>query len=86
MDSFEGRLAVVTGGGTGMGRELVIQLATAGCSVATCDINAENMSETAKRAGKDAPTDVRITTHVAKQLAAPKPRTRLSCAGAAESG
>jgi NAD(P)-dependent dehydrogenase (short-subunit alcohol dehydrogenase family) len=65
MDSFAGRLAVVTGGGTGMGRELVIQLAAEGCSVATCDINADHMNETAMRAGKDAPGDVRITTHVA---------------------
>jgi NAD(P)-dependent dehydrogenase (short-subunit alcohol dehydrogenase family) len=65
MDSFEGRLAVVTGGGTGMGRELVIQLAAEGCSVATCDINADNMAETARRAGKDAPADLRITTHLA---------------------
>ena len=65
MDSFEGRLAVVTGGATGMGRELVIQLAAAGCSVATCDINAERMAETARLAGKDATTGVRITTHVA---------------------
>jgi NAD(P)-dependent dehydrogenase (short-subunit alcohol dehydrogenase family) len=56
---------VVTGGGTGMGRELVIQLAAEGCSVATCDINADHMDETAMRAGKDAPPDVRITTHVA---------------------
>jgi NAD(P)-dependent dehydrogenase (short-subunit alcohol dehydrogenase family) len=64
MDSFEGRLAVVTGGGTGMGRELVIQLAAEGCSVATCDINADHMDETAMRAGKDAPPDVRITTHL----------------------
>ena len=65
MDSFEGRLAVVTGGATGMGRELVIQLAAEGCSVATCDINAESMAETARLAGKDAPAGVRITTHVA---------------------
>ena len=65
MDSFEGRLAVVTGGGTGMGRELVIQLAAEGGSVATCDINPENMAETARSARRDAPADVVVTTHVA---------------------
>ena len=64
MDSFEGRLAVVTGGGTGMGRELVIQLATEGCSVATCDVNADNMAQTVDRATKEAPSDVNVTTHV----------------------
>ena len=65
MDSFAGRLAVVTGGGTGMGRELVVQLAADGCSVATCDINVDHMEETARRAEKDAPAGVRITTHLA---------------------
>jgi NAD(P)-dependent dehydrogenase (short-subunit alcohol dehydrogenase family) len=65
MDSFAGRLAVVTGGGTGMGRELVIQLAADGCSVATCDVNVDHMEETARRAEKDAPADVRVTTHLA---------------------
>jgi NAD(P)-dependent dehydrogenase (short-subunit alcohol dehydrogenase family) len=65
MDSFAERLAVVTGGGTGMGRELVIQLAADGCSVATCDVNVEHMDETAVLASKDAPADVRITTHLA---------------------
>src|SRR2546423_12104839 len=65
MDSFAGRLAVVTGGGTGMGRELVVQLAADGCSVATCDVNADHMEETARRAEKEAPADVRITTHLA---------------------
>lgn len=63
MKSFEDKLAVVTGGGTGMGRELVIQLATQGCSVAACDINLDNLEETARQAGNDAPAGTRVTTH-----------------------
>jgi len=64
VESFEGRIAVVTGGGTGMGRELVVQLAAEGCSVATCDITLDNVSETALRAEKEAPSGTRITTHL----------------------
>jgi NAD(P)-dependent dehydrogenase (short-subunit alcohol dehydrogenase family) len=63
MDSFAGRLAVVTGGGTGMGRELVVQLASEGCSVAACDLTVEAMDETVRRAEKDAPAGTRITAH-----------------------
>src|SRR5688500_8943052 len=64
MESFSNKLAVVTGGGSGMGRELVIQLASAGCSVATCDIDEESVSETASRARAGARDGVRITTHI----------------------
>jgi NAD(P)-dependent dehydrogenase (short-subunit alcohol dehydrogenase family) len=64
MESFAGRLAVVTGGGTGMGRELVVQLAGEGCSVATCDVNPETMAETARLAEKGAPEGTRVTTHL----------------------
>jgi len=37
---------VVTGGGTGMGRELAVQLSKEGCAVAICDVSAANMAET----------------------------------------
>jgi NAD(P)-dependent dehydrogenase (short-subunit alcohol dehydrogenase family) len=64
VESFAGLLAVVTGGGTGMGRELVVQLAAEGCNVATCDLSLEAMEETVRRAEKEAPAGIRITTHV----------------------
>jgi NAD(P)-dependent dehydrogenase (short-subunit alcohol dehydrogenase family) len=44
---FKGCVAVVTGGGSGMGRELVRQLTADGCDVATCDVDAGNLTETA---------------------------------------
>jgi NAD(P)-dependent dehydrogenase (short-subunit alcohol dehydrogenase family) len=63
MDSFSGKLAVVTGGGSGMGRELVRQLAAQGCSVGVCDVNADTVAETAALARADAPPGVVVTSH-----------------------
>ena len=63
MDSFSGKLAVVTGGGSGMGRELVRQLAAQGCSVAACDLNADAVAETAAVARENAPPGVVVTSH-----------------------
>jgi NAD(P)-dependent dehydrogenase (short-subunit alcohol dehydrogenase family) len=62
--SFTGKLAVVTGGGSGMGRELTRQLAAAGCSVAACDLNAETVAETVTLALAGAAPAVRVTGHV----------------------
>ena len=63
MDSFSGRLAVVTGGGSGMGRELIRQLAAQGCSVAACDVNADAVGQTATLARAGAPPGVVVTSH-----------------------
>jgi len=64
MDSFNGRLATVTGGGSGMGRELVLQLAAQGCSVATCDLNPDTIAEVAEVAMAGSPADTLVTPHV----------------------
>jgi NAD(P)-dependent dehydrogenase (short-subunit alcohol dehydrogenase family) len=63
MDSFAEKLAVVTGGGSGMGRELVRQLAADGCSVAACDLYPETAEETVTLALDGAPSGVRVTAH-----------------------
>jgi len=63
MDNFANRIAVVTGGGTGMGRELVRQLAKEGCNVAMCDVIEENMLETFDIVSKESP-DITLSKHV----------------------
>ena len=61
MDSFENKIAVVTGGGAGMGRELVRQLAKEGCNIALCDVMEENMQETLDIVSSESP-EVNITS------------------------
>ena len=45
--AFTGQLAVITGGGSGMGQAWARQLASEGASVAILDVNSEGMADTA---------------------------------------
>ncbi len=62
MKDFSGKIAVITGGGTGMGRELAIQLAEEGCDIALCDVSLENMAETLAITSARAAQGVRTTS------------------------
>jgi NAD(P)-dependent dehydrogenase (short-subunit alcohol dehydrogenase family) len=65
MKDLSGRLAVVTGGGSGMGRELVRQLVAEGCSIATCDVSASGLAETKRLCDQERlPQGLKITTHI----------------------
>lgn len=69
-----GKVFVVTGGGNGIARELVLQLLAKGATVAAVDLNADTLKETAKLAG----TGAKLSTHTlnitdrAKVMALPK--------------
>lgn len=57
---ISGKTWVVTGGGNGMGRELVLQLLSRGARVAAVDVRPESLQETADLAG----AGDRLSTHV----------------------
>jgi NAD(P)-dependent dehydrogenase (short-subunit alcohol dehydrogenase family) len=67
MKDFRDKLAVITGAGTGMGRELALALVEAGAHVAICDVfddhlaDAQAACESAARVGNDAHT--RVSAH-----------------------
>ncbi len=62
MRDFSDKLAVITGGASGMGRQLARQLAAEGCDVAICDLSDDDMADTVAEIREEA-TGIRITSH-----------------------
>jgi NAD(P)-dependent dehydrogenase (short-subunit alcohol dehydrogenase family) len=59
------QIAVVTGGGSGIGRALSRQLTAIGVHVSMCDLSADSMAETRKLCLADAPPGTRVSTFTA---------------------
>ncbi len=59
MQDFRGRVAAITGAGSGMGRALAQQLAQQGCHLALADIDAAGLEDTVR----NLPDGVQVTQH-----------------------
>jgi NAD(P)-dependent dehydrogenase (short-subunit alcohol dehydrogenase family) len=61
--TYQNRIAVVTGGASGIGLDLMLELVRRGVHVAACDIDQEKLEVAVRRARK-INAEVRVTAHV----------------------
>src|SRR5438270_14049025 len=83
MQDFNGKLVVVTGAASGIGRGIAIAFAREGAKVAVADVDATGLDETAlavKEAGADVMTAV-VDVRDGAQLEALAARVEADCGG-----
>ena len=64
MQRFAGRVAIVTGGGSGIGQATVVRLASEGATVLAIDVDANGLASTEELAAKAASGDNEVTSTV----------------------
>ena len=71
MDRLEGRVALITGAGSGIGRECAVRMASEGAAVMCADLNAEGAQTTAaqiaEHGGRSATMELDVTSEAAVQ-------------------
>ena len=60
MDNFEGKYAVVSGAGSGIGRAIAKQLVAEGCHVSLCDVQPRGLEESIKLCKANNPYGVQV--------------------------
>src|SRR5262250_2025533 len=66
MEHLKGKVAVVTGGASGIGRALCLAFAGEGANVVVADLDEAGMAETAARGGKAGVKAITVKTDVRK--------------------
>ncbi|MEQ6885350.1 SDR family NAD(P)-dependent oxidoreductase [Salicola sp. Rm-C-2C1-2] len=69
MRSFSGKVAAITGAGSGIGRALSRALAAEGCHLALSDVNEEGLAETVRLCDQQAVKVTHASVNVAKRRA-----------------
>ena len=64
---LQGKVVVVTGAGSGIGRELTLQLLAMGARVAGVDINGASLTETRELSGASADRFAELVASVCRQ-------------------